>query len=31
MEDRRRVYRDMQELDTSGDGVHANWPDRRSL
>jgi aminoglycoside 3-N-acetyltransferase len=24
----RRVWRDMEEFDTSGDGVHANWPDR---
>jgi aminoglycoside 3-N-acetyltransferase len=23
-----RVWRDMAEFDTSGDGVHANWPDR---
>jgi len=28
MEDGRRVWRDMEEFDTSGDGVHANWPDR---
>lgn len=28
MEDYRRVWRDMEEFDTSGDGVHANWPDR---
>ena len=28
LEDGRRVWRDMQEYDTSGDGVHANWPDR---
>ena len=27
-EDGRRVWRDMEEFDTSGDGVHANWPDR---
>ncbi len=26
--DGRRVWRDMEEFDTSGDGVHANWPDR---
>jgi aminoglycoside 3-N-acetyltransferase len=26
-EDGRRVWRDMEEFDTSGDGVHANWPD----
>jgi len=25
-EDGRRVWRDMEEFDTSGDGVHANWP-----
>ncbi len=24
----RRVWRDMEEFDTSGDGVHANWPPR---
>jgi aminoglycoside 3-N-acetyltransferase len=24
----RPVWRDMEEFDTSGDGVHANWPDR---
>jgi aminoglycoside 3-N-acetyltransferase len=24
----RRMWRDMEEFDTSGDGVHANWPDR---
>ena len=23
-----RVWRHMEEFDTSGDGVHANWPDR---
>ncbi len=23
-----RVWRDMAEFDTSGDGAHANWPDR---
>lgn len=23
-----RVWRDMEEFDTSGDGVHPNWPDR---
>lgn len=28
VEDCRRVWRDMEEFDTSGDGVHANWPDR---
>lgn len=28
MEDGRQVWRDMEEFDTSGDGVHANWPDR---
>lgn len=27
-EDGRRLWRDMEEFDTSGDGVHANWPDR---
>lgn len=27
-EDGGRVWRDMEEFDTSGDGVHANWPDR---
>jgi aminoglycoside 3-N-acetyltransferase len=27
-EDGRRVWRDMEEFDTSGDGVHANWPGR---
>jgi aminoglycoside 3-N-acetyltransferase len=27
-EDGRRVWRDMEEFDTSGDGVHPNWPDR---
>jgi aminoglycoside 3-N-acetyltransferase len=26
--DGSRVWRDMEEFDTSGDGVHANWPDR---
>jgi aminoglycoside 3-N-acetyltransferase len=25
-QDGRRVWRDMEEFDTSGDGVHANWP-----
>ena len=24
----RRVWREMEEFDTSGAGVHANWPDR---
>ena len=24
----RRVWKDMEEFDTSGDGVHPNWPDR---
>jgi aminoglycoside 3-N-acetyltransferase len=24
----RRVWRDTEEFDTSGEGVHANWPDR---
>jgi len=28
MENGRRVCRDMEEFDTSGDGVHANWPNR---
>lgn len=28
MEYGRRVWREMEEFDTSGDGVHANWPDR---
>jgi aminoglycoside 3-N-acetyltransferase len=28
MEDRHRVWRDMEEFDTSGAGVHVNWPDR---
>jgi aminoglycoside 3-N-acetyltransferase len=28
MEDGCRVWRPMEEFDTSGDGVHANWPDR---
>jgi aminoglycoside 3-N-acetyltransferase len=28
LEDGRRVWRDMEEFDTSGDGVHENWPDR---
>jgi aminoglycoside 3-N-acetyltransferase len=27
-EDGRRLWRDMEEFDTSGEGVHANWPDR---
>ncbi|MHB8501786.1 MAG: AAC(3) family N-acetyltransferase [Candidatus Acidiferrales bacterium] len=27
-DDGRCVWRDMEEFDTSGDGVHANWPDR---
>src|SRR5512132_1582384 len=27
-EDGVRVWREMEEFDTSGDGVHANWPDR---
>jgi aminoglycoside 3-N-acetyltransferase len=26
LDDGRRVWRDMEEFDTSGDGVHANWP-----
>ena len=28
MENSRQVWRDMEEFDTSGDGVHAHWPDR---
>jgi aminoglycoside 3-N-acetyltransferase len=28
MENGCRVWRAMEEFDTSGDGVHANWPDR---
>jgi aminoglycoside 3-N-acetyltransferase len=28
MEHGCRVWRAMEEFDTSGDGVHANWPDR---
>src|SRR6516164_7343542 len=28
LEDGCRVWRAMEEFDTSGDGVHANWPDR---
>jgi aminoglycoside 3-N-acetyltransferase len=28
MENGTRVWRDMEEFDTSGAGVHANWPDR---
>jgi aminoglycoside 3-N-acetyltransferase len=27
-ENGRRVWREMEEFDTSGDGVHASWPDR---
>jgi|SRR5271165_298121 len=27
-EDGHRVWRDMEEFDTSGDGVHRNWPNR---
>ena len=27
-EDGRTVWRDMAEFDTSGDGVHAHWPER---
>jgi aminoglycoside 3-N-acetyltransferase len=26
-EDGKRVWREMEEFDSSGDGVHANWPD----
>ena len=28
MENGCRVWRAMEEIDTSGDGAHANWPDR---
>ena len=28
MENQCQVWRAMEEFDTSGDGVHANWPDR---
>jgi len=28
MENGHRVWRAMEEFDTSGDGVHGNWPDR---
>lgn len=28
MENGCRLWRAMEEFDTSGDGVHANWPDR---
>ena len=28
LENGRRVWRDMEEFNTAGDGVHANWPDR---
>ena len=28
MENGARVWRDMAEVDTGGDGAHANWPDR---
>jgi aminoglycoside 3-N-acetyltransferase len=28
MEDGQRVWRAMEEFDTSGDGVHPHWPDR---
>jgi aminoglycoside 3-N-acetyltransferase len=28
MENGQRVWREMREFDTSGAGVHANWPDR---
>jgi aminoglycoside 3-N-acetyltransferase len=27
-EDGRRVWREMEEFDTSSEGAHANWPDR---
>jgi hypothetical protein len=26
VENGARVWRDMEEFDTSGDGAHANWP-----
>jgi aminoglycoside 3-N-acetyltransferase len=28
LEDGRRIWRSMEEFDTSGDGAHLNWPDR---
>jgi aminoglycoside 3-N-acetyltransferase len=28
LENSARVWRDMEEFNTAGDGVHANWPDR---
>ena len=28
LEDGVRVWREMEEFDTSGEGVHPNWPDR---
>lgn len=28
MENGRRIWRAMEEFDTSGEGAHANWPDR---
>lgn len=28
LENGARVWRDMEEFNTAGDGVHANWPDR---
>lgn len=28
LENGTRVWREMEEFDTSGEGVHANWPDR---
>jgi aminoglycoside 3-N-acetyltransferase len=28
MENGRRVWRPMEEFDTSGDGLHSHWPDR---
>ena len=28
LEHGRRVWRDMEEFDSSGDGAHPNWPDR---
>jgi len=28
LENGARVWRDVEEIDTSGNGAHANWPDR---
>jgi aminoglycoside 3-N-acetyltransferase len=28
MQSGRRIWRSMEEFDTSGDGAHSNWPDR---